>query len=101
MKNMWKIINSLILIFQILLCFLGTFYKHIAFGCGLGDLIWYGIMYIFLLTHLILTLRYRNQNDKLKIIATLFFTLLVFICLKATIWRGVEYPWNGKIFFGH
>ena len=96
---MWKKINFSILSLQVLICFLGTFYNKIAFGWGLGDLIWYGIMYLLLFIHLILTLRYRNQDDKLKKIAIVFFILIISICLKATIWRGVEYPWNGKIFF--
>lgn len=98
---MWKKINFLILSFQVLICFLGTFYKHLAFGCGLGDLLWHGIMYLLLTIHLILTLRYRNHDNSLKIIAIAFFILIILICLKATIWRGVEYPWNGKIFYGN
>jgi hypothetical protein len=98
---MWKKVNFSIFSFQVLICFLGTFYKHIAFGWGLGDLLWYGIMYLLLIIHLILTLRYRNQDNHLKIIAIVFFILIIFICLKATIWRGVEYPWNGKIFYGN
>lgn len=98
---MWKKINFLILSLQVLICFLGTFYKHIAFGWGLGDLLWYGIMYLLLIMHLILTLRYRNQDNNLKKIAIVFFILIILICLKATIWRGVEYPWNGKIFYGN
>ena len=61
---MWKKINFLILSLQILICFIGTFYKHIAFGWGLGDLLWYGIMYLLLIIHLILTFRYRIEQPR-------------------------------------
>jgi hypothetical protein len=102
MTQIWKIINWIILGTQMIICALGTFYKHIAFGWGLGDLLWYGIMYILLITHLIITIRMQKQKSLNYLPLVLFFTITtIFICLRATIWRGVEYRWNGEIFYNN
>ena len=102
MKRFWKIANWIILGVQGTICLLGTFYKHIAFGWGLGDLLWYGIMYILFITQLILTIRKLKQNSQGYLPLVLIFTITtIFICLRATIWRGVEYRWNGELFYIH
>ena len=102
MKRFWKIANWIILGVQGTICLLGTFYKHIAFGWGLGDLLWYGIMYILFIIQLILTIRKLKQNSQGYLPLVLIFTITtIYICLRATIWRGVEYRWNGELFYNH
>jgi len=102
MTRFWKIANWIILGGQGTICLLGTFYKHIAFGWGLGDLLWYGIMYILLITHLILTIRMRKQKSQNYLPLVLIFTITtIYICLRATIWRGAEYRWNGELFYNN
>jgi hypothetical protein len=96
MKNFWKYFNIVILALQFIICLIGTFYKHISFGWGLGDLLGYGLMYLFFITHLILTLKVNSSYSILSLIFT-FTTLL--ICLQATFMRGHEYPWNGNLFY--
>jgi hypothetical protein len=100
MNRFWRYCNLTILIFQIVICSLGTFYKHIAFGWGLGDLIWYGLMYILLLVHLVLTIKGKAKPIQyFRVLTIIFLISTTYICLKATIWRGVEYRWNGNIFY--
>jgi energy-coupling factor transporter transmembrane protein EcfT len=44
LKSFWKIFNLVILLFLIIISLLGTFYKHISFGKGLGDMVGYCIL---------------------------------------------------------
>ena len=100
MKNVWKIFNLIILISLIIICFLGTFYKHISFGLGLGDMIGYAFLYFITIIHLILSLVFRKKGNSLHAaLSIVFFLLTIYICLEATIWRGSEYRWNGNIFY--
>ena len=100
MNRIWKISNLIVLGILIFICALGTFYKHIAFGWGLGDVFWYMLMYGILLIHSILTIISRNKGENIhKYLTIIFLLLTIYICLQATIWRGGEYSWNGKIFY--
>ncbi len=100
MNKIWKIFNLIVLGILCFICALGTFYKHIAFGWGLGDLLWYLFMYVALLTHAILTIISRNKPvNRHKYLTIIFLVFTIYICLQATIWRGSEYSWNGKIFY--
>jgi len=96
----WKKSNLIVLGQLILICGLGTFYKHISFGLGLGDIFGYLVLYIGTLIHLVLTRVFRKRGELLHaFLAIIFLTFTVFIVLKATIWRGHEYRWNGSLFY--
>jgi len=100
MTTFWKISNWIILGIQATICGLGTFYKHIAFGWGLGDLLWYGLMYSLFAIHLGLTISSRKKGFERHLKLTIIFLLTtVYICLQATVWRDIEYPWNGELFY--
>ena len=100
MTKIWKILNWIVLGLLILICILGTFYKHISFGLGLGDIFGYFILYVGTLIHLLLTLVARKKGKIWYIVLTiLFFAFTVLISLNATIWRGSQYSWNGSIFY--
>ena len=100
MNKFWKISNKIVLGFLILICGLGTFYKHISFGLGLGDMVGYFVLYSGTLLHLILTINSRKQGAERHIILSFSFLLFAtLIILKATIWRGSEYKWNGSLFY--
>ncbi|MBB4805184.1 ABC-type transport system involved in multi-copper enzyme maturation permease subunit [Chryseobacterium defluvii] len=100
MKRAWKIMNLIVLMFLITICLLGTFHKHISFGLGLGDIFGYGILYLVTIFHIGLTLSLRNKGISAHIIlGAVFFIFAVLICLKATLWRGPLYKWNGHIFY--
>lgn len=101
MTIIWKIINWMVVAMQATICGLGTFYKHISFGWGLGDTLWYLLMYGLFIMHLIISVKSRS-NKELKrhiFLTIIFLTTTIYICLKATIWRGVEYRWNGELFY--
>ncbi|WP_162419292.1 hypothetical protein [Cyclobacterium roseum] len=100
MNKFWKISNVIVLGLLILICGLGTFYKHISFGLGLGDMFGYLVLYLGTLIHLILTLVSRKKGSLRHILLTLLFlTFTILIILNTTIWRGHEYRWNGSIFY--
>lgn len=100
MPNIWKIINCIVLGLLITICSLGTFYKHISFGFGLGDYLGYIVLYIGTILHLILFIKTKSKDIDRHILLTLIFAIFtILIVLKATIWRGHEYRWNGSIFY--
>lgn len=100
MTKTTKVFNLIVLGLLIIISLLGTFYKHISFGLGLGDIFGYLILYIGTLTHLILTIVSRKKGKTRHIIlALIFLAFTVLISLNATIWRGPEYSWNGSIFY--
>lgn len=100
MTNFWKIANLTLLILQLIICLTETFIRHIAFGWGLGDMLWYGLMYLLFVIHFIFTIISRKRTvRRFQVMTLIFLITTIFICLQATIWRGVEYPWNGKLFY--
>ena len=71
----------------------------IAFGYGLGDIIYYPILWLITLTFII-TLAVNYKREKKLLISNAVFTILIiWIALSATLWRGSEYRWNGEIFY--
>jgi hypothetical protein len=100
MTKTWKVTNLVVLGLLILISFLGTFYKHISFGMGLGDMFGYAWLYLTTLIQLILTIVSRKKGPTRHLILTIvFFAMTSWICLKATLWRDSAYPWNGSIFY--
>ena len=96
-----EICNAIIIIYGLTLCALGDFYKHMSFGWGLGDLIGYAIMHTSLLVHIGLVLFSLSSHDHWWIYVCIFGGIWIFISLKATVFRGNEYKWNGKLFYEH
>lgn len=70
MTSFWKILNTIVLGLLILICGLGTFYKHISFGLGLGDIFGYLVLYVVTIVHLILTLTSRKKGTTRHVILT-------------------------------
>jgi hypothetical protein len=95
----WKIANFIILSILIIICLLGTFYKQITFGAGLGDMFGYIFLYCVTFLHLILTIVLKKRKIIFVFLSVIFAFITVQICLAATIWRGQEYHWNGEIFY--
>lgn len=96
-----KLVNYLMLAFEIFLCFSGIFLGfHIAFGMGLGDLVPFALLYLLLTAHVFYFIKVLFFKWHFTIIQTsILLILLVLFCLKATIWRSSEFPWNGQIFY--
>lgn len=97
-----KTLNTIVLAFGIFLCIGGFIGFQIAFGHGLGDIIYFAILYAVTIVHLIWTIIIRKATNPIVFILplTIFSITTMLFCLKATIWRGPEYPWNnGKLFF--
>lgn len=97
-----KALNTTVLALGIFLCLGGFIGFQIVFGHGLGDIVYYAILYPVTIIHLIWTIRIRKATHWaifLIPLAIFSITTLLF-CLKATIWRGPEYSWhNGKLFY--
>lgn len=60
----------------------------------------YIVLYAGTLTHIILTIKSRNKGlTRHLFLVSVFSTFTILTILKATIWRGHEYQWNGSIFY--
>ena len=74
----------------------------IVFGHGLGDL--YYLIRLVLLTVVSLVfyvwISKKNFSNKgiIYIFLVYLITIIVYFCLKLTLFRGAEYPWDGKLF---
>ena len=72
----------------------------VTFGHGLGD-----FFYLILLLILLIVFAYLfflNMKKKISlpiIISFIQVVIIVLFMLKMTVWRGIEYPWNGSVFF--
>lgn len=71
----------------------------ITFGYGLGDLyMLFFFMIVFVIISVIRTkLRLRNNILNVVLITLIGLSVLFFV-LKITLFRGNEYPWNGRLF---
>lgn len=101
MGQPWRVVNLVVLGFLVTISFLGTFVVHISFGRGLGDLFGMAILYVITLLHSMFTFAARKEKNQRGhiLLAIIFLPLSIYISLKATLWRGQEYPWNGSIFY--
>jgi hypothetical protein len=90
-------LNILIFCYELFLCLgIGVAGYYITFGAGLGDLFFYGLLYLLTLIHLALIFLWHNKkNQRLASLLLVFVILSVLFSLKATVWRDSEYPWDG------
>lgn len=93
--------NTIVLILFSIFTF-GAFAGSIVFGHGFGD-VFYILLSLFLLIVYGCMFTYISYKQKIKaqkIIAIIFTTVLLLLCLKATIFRGAEYSWeNHGVFY--
>ncbi len=95
MNYLWKRFNLIILIFFNYYFFIRNILQTHFFWLGIGrsNRICYFIFnnnYPF---------NFRKKSNSFHAILTLIFLIqTIIIVLKATIWRGSEYPWNGNVF---
>ena len=106
MVKLTSILNFIVLGLLLLIWVIAIFFERIAFGGGGGDVFYWFAFFVATIIHLLLTLIFEMKKQGailqivLHIILTVTFsTVLVLFVLQATIWRGGEYRWNGKIFF--
>jgi hypothetical protein len=99
MKRILNFCSVLYLIWTISILIL-IFGGKVTFGQGVGDL-----FYLILLTILQISfgyLFYLNIKGRINfplVISLLLIIIVILFTLKMTIWRGIEYPWNGDILF--
>jgi hypothetical protein len=102
MNRAAKYFNYFLITFELFFCLGGFIGFHVAFGEGLGDLFPYALLYILTTTHIVLTiLIYRNKvkRETLPMLVFFYTIIMIIFSLRGTIYRGHEYPWNGKIFY--
>lgn len=89
-----KILPLIILVALSLLSISG----RVRFGLGLGDVVYHGLIYLGLLIYGIFFFITKETPKKRNLI----FPIIVigycgYLILMMTIWRGVEYRWDGNI----
>lgn len=99
-------LNQTILIISLLyLLFvtIGVFNSCLTFGLGLGDL---GMIMVLIFLNLTIVVAYFIAKRKptwikgLTVFKVTTVTLsIIYFTLILTIWRGIEQPWNGNLFY--
>jgi FtsH-binding integral membrane protein len=95
-----KIIYSLFILVAALTAVLNL-NANITFGHGLGDI--YYLLFLLFLVIIVSIIFFKTARHINRPSAAIFFLLFVLaiifvVTLKLTIYRGPEYPWNGKFF---
>ena len=96
MSKVLKYFGATYIVFVALVTFL-NFTGKITFGHGLGDFFY---LVFLLIASCILSFFFLNKSFsgiRFTVMA-LMILLVIFICLKLTIYRGPEYSWNGSFF---
>ncbi|PUZ24222.1 hypothetical protein GA0116948_107198 [Chitinophaga costaii] len=84
-----------VFIFYILLIIVSNLVGLVTFGRGLGDI--YFLIWIIVSVILSICLKFFvNKFDAFVVVVGML--LSIFITLEISIWRGIEYKWNGHIF---
>ena len=101
MKIDYKYGNSAFVIWLLAVSILNLI-GSITFGHGLGDLYYLAcliILSIILFSYYHGVLRKRtSMNWGIFIYIGIVSAVTIFSVLKLTIWRGPEFPWNGRLF---
>lgn len=82
---------------------LGVFQGRLTFGNGLGDLYLVMVLALIVLAHGILglVLHVKGRAHHLVGLSLVFLLPYAYFALKASLWRGSEMPWDGKLFVWH
>lgn len=76
------------------------FRGKVTFGQGIGDLFYLLLLVIFEISYLVIIYKnFKTKISPLLIYSIVAITIIILFTLKMTFYRGIEYPWNGKIFF--
>lgn len=95
-----RIIYWLFILWSVLLAVLNL-NANIVFGHGLGDVYYLLFLLFFVIVISIINFnKIGNTNKQVTATLLLIFMLVIVIAftLKLTIYRGPEYPWNGRLF---
>ena len=72
----------------------------ITFGQGLGDFYYLILLLLLLIVFVYIFLKNSKKKRSLPLFVSIIqFLIIALFILKITIWRGIEYPWNGFIFY--
>lgn len=95
------IIYQLYVIFSLLIT-IGVFAGKLTFGLGLGDLLMLALLTIItpILGFFVGVYKRNPQkySDKKMIFVLFILAIITLFALHLSIWRGVEMPWDGKLF---
>jgi hypothetical protein len=91
--------NRILLTFFVLLSILGVAGK-LVFGHGLGDLVYYIIVWVASLAFItIFIFKKAMPTSVLSFITIVFVFILLYLIYMMTVGRGPEYRWNGNILY--
>ena len=100
---MGKLFNLIIFIYLLIILIL-SWMGPIAYGHGLGDMIYASGLILIVIIHLIIILNISKIEEQTKkdiylgIVGVIFLIVAILYTIKFTIGRGPEYSWKGQIF---
>ena len=74
----------------------------IVFGQGIGDMFYLILLLVLQIIFgyvFFLNIKNKVALPKIKLVTILLIVFVLLFTLKMTIYRGMEYPWNGNFFF--
>ena len=96
-----KIINTALLVIELLICLTLSLGYKISFGNGGMDIVYFGLFFAGVFIHLVWTIRATKKGGAFTLPVIIFSLLIIFILLKASFLRGSEFHWDGDIFVNH
>lgn len=75
---------------------IASYFGKIAFGHGLGDILYVVAILLLSLVFIPLVILKRSASNFSFVVGCIFF---VYLLLNSTVFRGSEYPWNGHVFY--
>ena len=102
--NVSAMYNWLIFGYLLLVTILTSISK-ITYGYGLGDLFYFFVCSLFVISQLAVTIfiyrkqKIQNKRSAFYFCGTFFLLMAVYLTYKFTLGRGSEYIWNGDIFY--
>ena len=99
MINTEKIFYYLFLLWVVLLIVFNI-NATITFGHGLGDIYYLLLLFFITISISLVRVRQLKKGNKTGMVILLmsFVIVIIFFMLKLTLYRGPEYPWNGRLF---
>jgi hypothetical protein len=71
----------------------------IAFGCGLGDIVYRAALWAIGFLAIFSFVKHWKKQKRLFLSNLILSVATFWIIMSATLWRSVEYSWNGEIFY--
>lgn len=94
----FQVITYLSLLVLFIICYLSV-KGRVTFGHGLGDVFFFIATLLITTVILAISIYFSIEMKSFQYLTLGATGFLIFTIVQITIFRGIELPWNGKVFF--